>query len=40
MEVEVEVDLDNGTVGFGFHKGTSKKDYKRQFRQQYSDILT
>ena len=40
MEVEVEVDLDKGTVGFAFLKGSSDWEHERQFRQQKSDILT
>jgi hypothetical protein len=38
--MEVEVDLDKGTVDFIFLKGSSNWGYERQFRQQYSDILT
>ena len=40
MEVEVEVDLDKGTVDFIFLKGSSDQGHERQSRRQCSDILT
>jgi hypothetical protein len=40
MGVEVEVNLDKGTVDFIFLKGSSSSKYERQFRRQCSDILT
>ena len=40
MEVEVEVDLNKGTVDFILLKGSSAWEYERRAWRQRSDILT